>query len=196
MDVFADIKETIRRKKALFIILLLLTILMLVLGVFSAINFNGGIIPINLNNIPYINFLKEEISFVTLIFGLVLGTAIFYAVIVSTCFNPILSLLGIVFYLYFAYAQSVLFVSIILLYGFFNVLVLLILLLVLMLLEIILLLLILTNVSYYSGKEYFKQIFSCHNKILLVLSLTLLVLILLFCLILALLKNFVILLVF
>lgn len=194
---FNAISNQIRMRKGLFLILIISTIVIIVLGVISAINFDGGILPIDLSNIAFIKYLKEDCGVFFLIFGTLLNLIIFYSLILVFCCKRFLIPFAIIFYLYFVYSQIVIFTSIILIYGFFNTLILLLLLLIYILLEIIMLMFfILFLLNFTDCFGYFKSCFTFNNSILILLSISLLIVSILFCVVLIVLKSFVILLIF
>lgn len=197
MQIFSCFGETIKKKKSLFVVLLLLTILVIVLAVFSAININNGIFNIDLSNIAYIKFLQGKAGLPAFIFNCIMSIGIVYAIILLTFIKPYTSCLGFIFFLYFVYSQTVIFVSIILIYGFFNVLIILILLLILLLLEFLLLMFVILELANLTNSTcYFKDCFNFQTSKLLLYSIILLCLIVAFCLVTMIFKSFVVLLVY
>ncbi len=194
---FNSILNQIRVRKGLFIVLIISTIVVIVLGVISAINLDGGVLPIDLSNIAFIKYLKGDCGVFFLIFGTILNLLLFYSLILLFCCKRFLIPFAIIFYLYFVYSQIVIFTSLILLYGFFNTLILILLLLIYVLLEIVLLMLfLLFLLNYTDSFGYFKNCFSSNNSNLIILTLALIVISILFCVVLIVLKSFVILLIY
>ena len=194
---FNSILNHIRVRKGLFIVLIISTIVVIVLGVISAINLDGGVLPIDLSNIAFIRYLKGDCGVFFLIFGTILNLLLFYSLILLFCCKRFLIPFAIIFYLYFVYSQIVIFTSLILLYGFFNTLILILLLLIYILLEIVLLMLfLLFLLNYTDSFGYFKNCFSSNNSNLIILTLALIVISILFCVVLIVLKSFVILLIY
>ena len=194
---FNSILNQIRVRKGLFIILIISTIVVIVLGVISAINLDGGVLPIDLSNIAFIKYLKGDCGVFFLIFGTILNLLLFYSLILLFCCKRFLIPFAIIFYLYFVYSQILIFTSLILLYGFFNTLILILLLLIYILLEIVLLMLfLLFLLNYTDSFGYFKNCFSSNNSNLIILTLALIVISILFCVVLIVLKSFVILLIY
>ena len=185
----------LKRNKGYFVFLLILTISMMVIAVISAINFDGGILSINFTNVPYIRFLKDECSFISLIFSLILTIAIILLPIFICHCRKLLYIISLIFYCYFIYSQVVILTSIILIYGFFNTLILIIVLSIYLLTIVFLLILIMTELSLHSGSGYFQCCFNGNNNFIL-LSIILILSIVLFSLILTILKSFVMLLIF
>lgn len=197
MQIFGYFAETIKRKKALFVILLVLTITMIVLSVFSAISISNGSFNIDLNNVPYIKFLQGKSGLPAFIFNCIMVVGLIYISIVVCFAKPYFAWLGVIFYLYFVYSQAVIFVSIIMIYGFFNVIIISILLLLLLLLEFALLMLIILEVCCLCNQpNYFNNCFNFTTSKLLLYTIILLCLVVSFCLITMILRSFVVLLVY
>lgn len=197
MRIFSPLFECVRRKKGFFIFLIIATLAVAVFGVFSAINFDGGILSFDLSNVPYISYLRGDSGLVAFIFGMLFSVFLFYAAIVLFSSKGILFPLALVFYFYLVYSQIMIFTCIILFYGFLNVLVLLIFLLVFILLEFLLFIIILCElINLTNCKCYLKSCYSPNQSCLLVTTILLSALIIVFCFVLMILKSFVILLVF
>ena len=195
-NIVNSILSNVRNRRGLFILLIILTAFVAILAIISAINLNGSLLPLDLSNIAFIKFLRGEASFVFLITGTILNLLIYYALIVLFCSNKFLFPLAILFYLYFVYTQIIIFVSILLIYGLLNALLLLMFLLIYYLAVFAILLLLILDLSNICGCCYFQNCFNIHNCNLLILSAALLLISIIFCIILTILKNFVILLVF
>lgn len=193
---FSNLFESVRLKKGYFIALILLSLVVIILAVVSAIQLNGSILPIDLSNITFIRFLRGECGFLFLVTGCILNLIVFYLAIVLCCCKNFLRPLAIVFYLYFVYCQALIFTSIILIYGLLNAFLLLVLLLIYLLGLFVLLMMIILCLFNLSCDGYFSACFNPHECQLLPLSLAILVLTVAFCVIEFLLKSFVLLLVF
>ena len=194
---FYGLLECFKRKKGYFIFLILLSLFAIVLGVVAAINFGGGVFAVDLSNIAYIRFLKGESGFMSMFFGLFLSLFMFFIACLICHWKTWLAPLGIVFYLYLVYSQTIIFISIILIYGFFNCIILSLLLLVYTILIWCLFLICICEISCFSNAyDYFKNVCSptkC-NAIWLLLIMTVLTFI--FGSIMLILKNYVVLLIF
>ena len=196
MRLFQDFFSPIKRNKGFFVVMLIATISVIVLAIFSAVNFDGGVLVLDFKNVTYIKYLKGDSGLMSFIFMTILMVAVFYALILLCCSKKFLLPFAILFYLYYVYAQIVYLVSLLLLYGFLNVLILFLFLIVYLVAEILLLLILLLSLLAISGDStYFKTCFSPTNNILLT-SIALLLLVLAFCIILMLLKTFVLILIF
>ena len=197
MRIFSPLFECARRKKGFFIFLIIATLAVAVFGVFSAINFDGGILSFDLSNVPYISYLRGDSGLVALIFGMLFSVFLFYAAIILFSSKGLLFPLAMVFYFYLVYSQTMILTCIILFYGFLNILVLLIFLLVFILLEFLLFIIILCElINFTNCKCYLKNCYSPNQSCLLVTSILLSALIVVLCFVLMILKSFVILLVF
>lgn len=193
---FASVLESIRIKKSLFILLCLLSIIISIFAVISAINLDGGVLPIDLSNITYIRFLSGNCGFMFLIIGSVLNLLIFYLAIFLCCSKKFLFPIAIIFYLYFVYSQVMIFTSIILIYGFFNTFILLMLLLVYLLALFFILMLIILCLTGLNGSGYFSSCFKPSECNLIYLTLLMIFVTIAFCFLETIMKSFVILLIF
>ncbi len=194
---FANIFAPIKQKRGIFICLVIFTIIMLVLGVISGRHLDNGVITIDLSHVPYIKFISKSGGFVSFIFNLLISTAILYIIIVVCFIKPFLVPISLVFYFYFVYSQAVIFINILLIYGFFNALILLVFLLVYMLVLIFFFLLILLELFSLCGStNYFKTCFNIRNSNLLHITICLCAIILIFAFMLMFLRSYIILLIY
>lgn len=197
MRFFNSIFDTLRLKKGYFFFLIILTILSITLGVFAGINISGGILVVDLTNIAYIQFLTGETSFVPMIFKLIFSLFVFFFLIHLCNFKPFLVPLAIIFFAYLVYSQTVVFISIIMLYGFFNCIILSLWLLIYIIITIFIFILLCLELNKFCNcNNYFSQTFNFYNSNVLMLSIILIICTIIFCSILAILKSFVILLVY
>ena len=192
-SIFAPIKE----RKVQFIFFVIMTVLVIAFGVFAAINFSGAVLSVDLNNIAYITFLKDKCSLVSMIFRMIFSVAIFIFAIIL-CFSKVwLTPLGFLIYLYLVYSQTAVFVSIILIYGFLNCVILLLFLFIYILLICAIMLLAMLELGIISNDhKYFNLCFNINSSHIVLHLLFLVCATIVFCLILTILKSFVILLVY
>lgn len=192
---FGDLFNCIKLKKGYFVLLILLSIVMIILGVVACINLDNSL-TIDLSNISYMKFLKGG-GFGSMMFSLFLALSIFAIALILCHWKTFLIPIGIIFYLYLVYSQTFIFVSIILIYGIFNCIILLILLLLyLFFLWSIFLMLCCELSCHCKSPSYFRDCFSFKRSKVLFFLLSLLMLTLIFTIILTVLKKFVILLIF
>ncbi len=195
--VFDNILGCVKQKKLLTIILLASTILVIILGVFSALNFDNSALCINLNNVLYIKYLAGDCGVTSLIFGLLFSLFIYYFIILLCCSKNFLIPISVLFYLYFVYSQTVIFVSLILIYGFLNTIILLMLLLCFYLITFALFMLLIVALSLYANQgNYIACCFNKTNNVINFLTICFVVVLLIFIILLIFLKSFVLLLVF
>ena len=196
MRFFNSFKYTFLTKKGYFIFLLVSN-LSITLGILAGINISGGVLSVDLSNIAYIQFLTGETSFVSMLFKLVVSLFTFFFLIHLCNIKPCLVPLSIIFFIYLVYSQSVVLISIIMLYGFFNCIILCILLLIYVISIIFIFIFHCLEVNKFCNcQSFFKQTLNPNISIDLILFVLLIILTLIFCTILAIFKSFVILLVY
>lgn len=189
---FSGFFDCVKRNKGYCLILVLLSVVAIVLGIIAAINMDS----IDLTQIAYIRFLRGS-GFMSMMFGLLLSIFVFFVLICVCNFKAWLVPLAMVFYLYLVYSQTVVFLSIILIYGFFNCVILAVLLLIFSVLTWFLFLLIMCELpSCRHGDNYWKVCFSPRDCKICCYLVLLFALVLIFTIILSILKNYVLLLVF
>lgn len=186
----------LRAKKGLFVLLLLLSVLVGVLAVVCAVQLNGSMLPLDLSNIAFIKFLQGNCGFFFLLLGTLTNLLLFYIIIFLFCSKKFLIPLAILFYLYFVYSQVMIFVSILLIYGLFNCLILLLFLLIYYLIIFFLLMLMIIELYSVCGEGFIQNCFNKNECKLLYVTLAIILISVLFCVIITILKAFVILLVY
>ena len=190
---FSIISYIIRNNKILFLFFLISYIIALIFSVIYAFKFNSGLQYISFYNIPIMNYLKGNINIFSFWFFTLL-TLILMVICLSLCFiKKPFYILGLIIFSYFAYTQYLIYLSIILTYGFLNTFIIII--PQIIMLSIQLLFIVLYIISFRNSCRYqmnFKNITnSSLNYLLIILCLQILNTILV-----GLLKNFVIVLVF
>lgn len=192
---FAEMFDCVKRKRGYCLFLIILTIGAIILGVVGAINMNGEL-TINLNHIAYIRFLRGS-GFMAMFFGLLLSVCVFFLLILLCNFKYWLMPFGVVFYLYLVYSQTVVFLSIVLIYGILNCIILAVFLLIFSILTWLLFLLIMCELSLHCNcSPYLRTCFTPKQSKIIWYLLMLSILIMLFTITLTILKNYVLLLVF
>lgn len=196
-NILNSIQNVIRQKKGLLIFLILFSIFLIVLGVIASINFSGGVLVVDLSNIAYIQFLKDDCSFFSLMFKLFLSLFIFMLIICLCGIKPYLFPLGLLFYGYLVYSQTVIFISMILIYGFFNCVIFALILLIYVLAIFTTFILLVVDVSCHCNSYgYFKTILNFKLANVLTCLILMLLATLIFCIVLVIMKSFVLLLVY
>lgn len=178
------------------VFLILLSLVAIILGVVAATQFKRKGLTINLSHIAYIRFLAGG-GFGSMLFGLILSLSIFLIVIVICCFKKLLCPLAVLFYCYIVYSQTVVIISIILMYGIFNAIILLLFLMIYTLLVWFIFLLIMCDLMCLNSQiGYFRNCFKYSESKFLVYVLCLILLTLIFSIVLVILKKYVVLLIF
>ena len=187
----------IRQKRVMFVLLLVFTTILVVLGIIASINFSGGVLVVDLSNISYVQFLKDECSFVSLIFKLLLSLFIFLLMICLFGMKTYLLPLCFLFYGYLIYSQTVILMSMILVYGFFNCVIFVLLLLIYVIIISFIFMLIILEISCHGNtNNYLKTLCNWTNSNLWLYLILMVVTTIIFCLVLTILKSFVLLLVY
>lgn len=192
----SSIFDCIKLKKGYFIILLLLTGVAIALAVFGAMSINGGSITLSLGNMVYIKYLNGSSGMMSMLFRLIFSLSLFFFFVFIGHWKFYLYPVGILFYLYLVYSQAVVFISIILVYGFFNCIILAVFLLLYLLFLFFIFILMMLEMSCCTNQNYFKSCFSWKRSKLLLCICILIGWSILFAVILSILKSFVILLVY
>ena len=194
---FDRVCQCVWTKKWALILLVILSLVMIGLAVYSASRFEGLEIEINLTNIAIIRFLMGGIGIVATIFLTTLACVVFFFLILLCHCKTWLIPLGWAIYLYYVYCQAVVIVSLIIKYGFLNcVLVVSMLIMFLLVSMAIFLLAILDFLSICRCSTYFSTCFNIRDDNTLIYLIALVVFISLFVLVLSIMKSFMILLIY
>lgn len=191
------IKSNLRQYRILLIVLVLLTVLAIVLGVIFALNKPSDVYEVNLSDIAYIKFLSGKSGLMSMMFKMWLSLLIFLILIIFCGVRRFLFPLGVVFYLYLVYSQAFVLMNIVFLYGFFSCLILLMLLIIYTLLNAWFFICVLVELWRIGGKQnYLRNMCKPSCSFVLIYELLIMLLCALFCLVLLILKSFIILLIF
>ena len=190
--VFSNIFSSCRKHRVLTTVLIVGVIAAIILGVVGGIQLNNSMFPQDFSNVSYVKFLKGSTGFAGFFFSSIFTIMVFCLIIYLCCCKSFLSPLGILFFLYFVYTQTITIISVSTEFGFFNTLILVIYLIVSSLVYFILFLLFVVCCCDCCGHMYF----STALKTVLPLLLCFVVVILINVLFLMTLKNFVIILVY
>ncbi len=195
-NLFSNLFSPFKRNKGFAIFLIIATIVVIVLGIFSAIQFDDSVLIIDLENVTYIRYLKGDSGFGGFLFGTLISVLIFYTIILLCCSKKYLMLLAVLFYLYLVYSQFVIFTCILVIYGFFNTLIFLMLLLIYFIaLYFLFILLFLTLINLCGQTNFFRSCFNRDSNVL-ILTILFILLVLLFSIILMFLRTYIILLIY
>ena len=115
-----------KRHKGFLIFLIIMSVICIILGAFAGVKINHSMFPQDFSNVVYVKYLKGSLGFSGFLFSQIF-TLLFFLAIIFTCSAFVLLIpIGILFFLYFVYAQTVTIISICMEFGFFNTLILLI----------------------------------------------------------------------
>lgn len=194
---FGNLFSCCKQKRGYFIFLIIATLVAVILGVWIGLSSSGSWYEIDLGNIVYLKFLKNETSFIYLIFGTILSIGIFFGIILVTSCKWFLVPIAVLFYMYMVYSQAMVFMCIIMFYGFFNCIILSLFLLVYLLALFMLFILAMLEMSLLTNcNDYFSCCFNFKKSCLVIDIILLLTLIVAFSIILLILRSYVILLVY
>lgn len=195
-NLFSNLFSPFKRNKGFAIFLIIATVVVIVLGIFSAIQFDDSVLIIDLENVTYIRYLKGDSGFGGFLFGTLISVLIFYTIILLCCSKKYLMPLAVLFYLYLVYSQFVIFTCILIIYGFFNTLIFLMLLLIYFIaLYFLFILLFLTLTNLCGQTNFFRSCFNRDSNVL-ILTILFILLVLLFSIILMFLRTYIILLIY
>lgn len=189
---FNNVSNACKRHKFLTTGLIIGLIVAMILGIVGGIQINNSMFPQDFSNVSYVKFLKGSSGFVGFFFTSLFTILIFVSIILITSCKKFLLPIGILFFMYFVYTQTVTIISICTEFGFFNTIILVVYLIIISLIYFAILLLITVQCCDCVGAMYFRL--ALKNILPLIVSLVLIVLINV--LFLMTLKNFVIILVY
>lgn len=115
-----------KRHKALTITLIVCVIVGIILGIVGGVQINNGMFPLDFSNVAYVKFLQNKLGFAGFLFTELFTLLIFILIIIISGINVWFIGIGILFFMYFVYAQTVTIISITMDFGFFNTIILLI----------------------------------------------------------------------
>lgn len=194
---FDRIGYSIKAKKWLLILVVGLSLVMIGLAVYSAVQFGANEIVINLNNIAIIKFLKGESGLFACIFLSIISVLIFYFLILIFYYKVWLIPIGLGVYLYYVYSQAVVVVSVIMIYGFLNCLLVVVMLTIYCLVIMAIMVLSIIDFSCIDRcGNYFVSCFNLRDSNTLLYIILIVVFISLFVLVLSIMKSFMILLIY
>lgn len=189
---FNNITSGCKRHKILTVCLIIGIITSMILGIIGGVQINNSMFPQDFSNVSYVKFLKGSSGFAGFFFMSVFTILIFCFIIFISSVKRFLMPIGILFFMYFVYTQTVTIISISIEFGFFNTIILVVFLIIISILYFSVLLLITVQCCDCIGPMYFRLAL----KNVLPLLILLITIILVNVLFLMTLKNFVIILVY
>lgn len=182
-----------KKHKLLVISLIIATVVMIVIAIVSGIQLNKSMFPQDFSNISYVKFLKGKGGFVSFMFSTLFSTSIFIVVIWISSVKRYLIPIGLLFYLYYVYSQTITIVSVMLDFGFFNTIIVIVYLIIITFIYFFLFILLIACTADCAGEMKF---FSISFRVIVPILIMFVVTIIFSAIILLSLKNFVIVLVY
>lgn len=150
-----------KRHKIITIWLIIALVTSIVLGVIGGIQINHSAFPQDFSNVGYVKFLRGSTGFTGFIFAEIFTILVFVLISLFACCKIWSFILGVLFFMYFCYSQTVTIISISMEFGFFNTIILLIFLVIISLIYFYLYLIILVECFDTIGApNYFSSCFS------------------------------------
>ncbi len=143
-------------------------------AIMAGIKFSKSSLLISFSNVTIVKFLRGSSGLGGMMFSNILTISIFAVIIISSCCKKYTISIGIFFYAYYSYAQTLTLIAFMLEYGIINTLVIAFCMLLCMLITLFLLLeLFLICLEFQNEYLYFKQSFSACLPILTLILLSL-----------------------
>lgn len=114
--------EPIKRHRIFACFMLTLICVCIFCAVMSGIKFSNSTLIISFNNVALVKFLRGSSGLGGMIFTNIFSVAIFCAIIMLSCFKKYTISIGVFFYGYYVYVQSLILIAFILEYGIINTL--------------------------------------------------------------------------
>ena len=145
-------------------------------AILAGIKFSNSSLLISFSNVTIVKFLRGTSGLGGIIFNNILTLSIFSTIIILSCYKKYTISIGIFFYAYYVYAQTLILIAFMLEYGIINTLVIAFCMLLCMTITIFLLLeLFLICLDFQNEYLYFKSAFRACIPILIFISLTIVV---------------------
>ena len=132
--------DPIKRHRTFVCLMLILISVCIFCAIMAGIKFNNSTLIISFNNVTVVKFLRGNSGLGGMIFTNFLTIAIFSAIIIVSCCKKYTISIGIFFYCYYVYVQTLVLIAFVLEYGIINTLVIAFCILIFMLLTIFLML--------------------------------------------------------
>ena len=188
-----NIFEPIKRHRTFVGLMLIIISACIFCAIMAGIKFNKSSLLISFSNVTIVKFLRGSSGFGGMLFSNILTLSIFAIIIILSCCKKYTISIGIFFYAYYVYAQTLTLIAFMLEYGIINTLVIAFCMLLCMLVSIFLLLeLFLVCIEFQNEYLYLKNALHTCLPILIVMYLVLIAQSLIFLV----LRNYVIVLVY
>lgn len=118
-----SILEPLKRHRNFIGLMLLIIGVCIFCAVMSSIKFNNSSMLISFSNVVIVKFLRGSTGFGGMLFNNILTIAIFSGIIIVSCRKNYTISIGIFFYAYYVYAQTLTLIAFVLEYGIVNTMV-------------------------------------------------------------------------
>lgn len=118
-----DIMEPVKKHRGFVWLIITLTGVCVFFAVLSAIKFNKSALLISFSNVSIVKFLRGSSGFGGMLFSNILTTTIFAGIIVASGCKKYTISIGVFFYSYYVYAQTLILIAFMLEYGIINTIV-------------------------------------------------------------------------
>lgn len=185
--------EPIRRHKSFVGLVLIIVGSCIFAGILAGIKYNNSSLLLSFSNVVVVKFLRGSTGFAGMMFSNIFIVMIFSGIIIVSCRKKYFVSIGLFFYGYYVYAQTLTLLAFLLEYGIMNTFVIAVCMLLYMIIMLFLFLqLFLIGLDMQSECNYFKSAVINCLPILLCIALTIIIQ----CVVLMVLKNFIIVLVY
>lgn len=115
--------EPLKKHRNFAIFIVLLVCMCIFCAVLAGIKFSNSSLLISFSNVAIVKFLRGTSGFGGMLFSNLLTISIFSSIIISSCCKKYTISIGVFFYCYYVYAQTLTLIAFILEYGIINTLV-------------------------------------------------------------------------
>lgn len=115
--------EPIKRHRAFVNFILCLICVCIFCAILAGIKFNKSSMLISFSNVSIVKYLRDTSSFSSMLFSNLLSVCVFAGIIMLSCRKKYTISIGIFFYAYYIYAQTLTLIAFVLEYGLINTLV-------------------------------------------------------------------------
>ena len=167
--------EPVKKHRAFVNLIIIITGVCIFCAVLAGIKFNKSSMLISFSNVTIVKFLRGSSGLGGMLFSNILTISIFSLIIISSCCKRYTISIGVFFYAYYVYAQSLTLIAFVLEYGLINTLVIAFCMLLIMFAMFFLLLELFVNcIECQNDNFYFRRAFSQCIPILVMMGLLLL----------------------
>ena len=114
--------EPIKRHRGFICLILILVCICIFCAILAGIKFSNSTLIISFSNVTVVKFLRGSSGLGGMIFTSIFSISIFCAIIMLSCYKKYTISIGIFFYCYYVYVQTLVLIAFILEYGIINTL--------------------------------------------------------------------------